>query len=89
MLGYRYPHDAKQLRFMKSPIQGWYMTTTRGGKSGAETVDDAMPVLAPDGGQFPPVSVGLAGSAFGSESSSAIVSRNDCGGFECDYRTID
>jgi hypothetical protein len=76
LLGFHYPQQAKKLKTFRGPIQGWYVTSTRG-DTGAEAIDEAVPLPIDDPaniltkGKVPP---GRLGSRLFTGQSSAIVS---------------
>jgi hypothetical protein len=43
LLGFHYPHQTKRLATVNHPVQGWYVTATRG-CHGEEVIDEAMPI---------------------------------------------
>jgi hypothetical protein len=74
ILGFHYPQQTPELQAVSRPIQGWYVTSTRG-VHGDETVDEANPLLPLESnvlnqGKHP---AGLPGSRLSSGISSAIV----------------
>jgi hypothetical protein len=76
ILGFHYPQHTRDLATISRPIQGWYVTTTRGWH-GDETVDEPNPLLPLEvpgdpryAGKHP---AGLPGSRLNSSVSSAIV----------------
>lgn len=74
LLGFHYHLQTKNLETISRPIQGWYVTSSRGAK-GDETIDEADPLLAQgtgilDQGKHP---AGLPGSRLTNYISSAIV----------------
>jgi hypothetical protein len=76
ILGFHYAQRTRDLERIDRPIQGWYLTSTRG-VHGDETLDEPNPLLPLDGpynplraGKHP---AGLPGSRLGSGVSSAIV----------------
>ena len=76
LLGFHYAQKTRDLERIDRPIQGWYLTSTRG-VHGDETLDEPNPLLPLDGpynplraGKHP---AGLPGSRLGSGISSAIV----------------
>lgn len=75
MLGFHYAQQTKRLSAFKGPIQGWYVTSTRG-DNGLEAVDAAvtLPVELPGQGYMPPVPAGRLGSRLFTGQTSAIVS---------------
>jgi hypothetical protein len=74
LLGYHYPQQTERLKKVTRPIQGWYVTSSRGAW-GNQSIDEADPVLAYDKnpmnmGQHP---AGEPGSRLSSYVSSGIV----------------
>lgn len=74
ILGFHYSQQTRDLEAIKRPIQGWYVTTTRGWH-GEETIDDPEPLLPLprdilEAGKHP---AGLPGSRLSASISSAIV----------------
>jgi hypothetical protein len=74
ILGFHYPHQTRDLEAIRRPIQGWYVTTTRGWH-GDETIDEAEPLLPQETsilnqGKHP---AGRPGSRMSSSLSSGIV----------------
>jgi hypothetical protein len=74
ILGYHYAQQTRDLETVNRPIQGWYLTSTRGAR-GDETIDEPNPLLPPESGilnqgKHPS---GLPGSRLSSSISSAIV----------------
>jgi hypothetical protein len=74
ILGFHYAQDTQKLEAISHPIQGWYLTSTRGAR-GDQTVDEAEPLLPLETsklnqGKHP---AGLPGSRLSSNISSAIV----------------
>lgn len=74
ILGFHYPQQTERLEKMSRPIQGWYVTTSRGWR-GDESIDEADPLLPLETdivfqGKHP---AGLPGSRLSSHISSAIV----------------
>ena len=74
LLGFHYHMQTNNLETISRPIQGWYLTSSRGFK-GDETIDEAEPLLSQgtgllDQGKHP---AGLPGSRLTSYISSAIV----------------
>ena len=67
LLGFHYPQQTKKLTTFRGPIQGWYVTSTRG-DAGAEAIDEAIPLPIDDPqniftkGKVPP---GRLGTRFG------------------------
>jgi hypothetical protein len=47
LLGFHYPHQTEDLERINRPIQGWYLTATRGAW-GAESIDESDPLLPPE-----------------------------------------
>ncbi len=43
LLGFHYPHQTKRLATVNHPVQGWYVTATRG-CHGDEAIDEALPI---------------------------------------------
>jgi hypothetical protein len=76
LLGFHYPQQTKKLTTFRGPIQGWYVTSTRG-DAGAEAIDVAIPLPIDDPaniftkGKVPP---GRLGTRLATGQSSAIVS---------------
>jgi hypothetical protein len=74
ILGFHYPQQTRDLERISRPIQGWYVTSTRG-VHGDESVDEANPLLPLESkvlnqGKHP---AGIPGSRLSSGISSAIV----------------
>jgi hypothetical protein len=74
ILGFHYSQDTRKLETLTRPIQGWYLTATRGVR-GDQTLDEAEPLLPLETnilnqGKHP---AGLPGSRLSSGISSAIV----------------
>jgi len=74
LLGFHYPKQARDLASVDRPVQGWYVTATRG-VHGDESIDEPYPLLPLDTGilaqgKHP---AGLPGSRLSSSLSSAIV----------------
>jgi hypothetical protein len=76
LLGFHYPQQTKKLTTFRGPVQGWYVTSTRG-DAGAEAIDEAIPLPIDDPqniftkGKVPP---GRLGTRLATGQSSAIVS---------------
>jgi hypothetical protein len=73
ILGYHYRQDLERLTTIKHPIQGWYITKTRGWR-GDESIDEPEPLLPLsenilEGGKHP---AGLPGSRLSASTSSSI-----------------
>lgn len=73
LLGFHYSHQAKALATFSRPIQGWYVTSTRG-CSGREAMDEALPLPDLPGIPLGPVPGGCLGSRLVTGQSSAIIS---------------
>jgi hypothetical protein len=76
VLGFHYAQQTKKLATFRGPIQGWYVTSTRGDR-GEEVVDEAvtLPVRRPgDGELVPAVPAGRLGTRLFTGQISAIVS---------------
>jgi hypothetical protein len=74
ILGFHYPRQTQDLEKMSRPIQGWYVTSTRGVRGG-HSIDEAEPLLPLESnilnmGKHPS---GRPGSRLGSSISSSIV----------------
>jgi hypothetical protein len=74
ILGFHYSQQTRDLETVNRPIQGWYLTSTRGAR-GDETLDEPTPLLPAAGGilnqgKHP---AGIPGSRLRSGISSAIV----------------
>jgi hypothetical protein len=74
LLGFHYPHQTQDVETITHPIQGWYVTSSRGARGG-EVLDEASPLLPLEvgimnQGKLPP---GLPGSRLSSSVSSGIV----------------
>jgi hypothetical protein len=72
VLGFHYPSETKKASTFRAPIQGWYVTSTRG--DNAQEAVDAAVTLPVGYGQGPPVPGGRLGSRLFTGQSSAIVS---------------
>jgi len=74
ILGYHYSQQTRNLETVNHPIQGWYLTSTRGAR-GDETIDEPDPLLPPESGMLSQGKhpAGLPGSRLSSSISSAIV----------------
>jgi hypothetical protein len=76
VLGFHYAQQTKKLATFRGPIQGWYVTSTRG-DNGQEAIDEAvtLPVRKPgDGELVPPVPAGRLGTRLFTGQLAAIVS---------------
>ena len=67
LLGFHYPHQTKRLATVNHPVQGWYVTATRG-CHGDEAIDEALPI-----GGAGSVPNGCLGSRLHDDRSSLIV----------------
>jgi hypothetical protein len=67
LLGFHYPHQTKRLATVNHPVQGWYVTATRG-CHGEEAIDEALPI-----GGAGSVPAGCLGSRIHDDRSSLIV----------------